>query len=705
MARKPKTIDEMKYFNFAFEPGKEDSKRISINSSAPLISVITVYNENSNIDYINQTYNSLRNQTFPYWEWIIVIDKVIPFLKEKSKSDKRIKIIEKEYENIAEAKILAASSSNTELLFILDENNLIDKTMLECGYFTMMFNNEATFSYSRIVEFGIKEQLNNTKLSISEEKRKNIISSGAFIRKDKFLEEYGKLKCDSYEDWYLWLNFLSKKYIPLKMGFYGFWHRNLKSEVKKEKKNNCENAEDIVKDLASKIDSKTEIIQFDDSYEVDYKNVPEKIDLKKKSIVPNDETKRILFILPWSVVGGADIFNLNLIKGLRQKNYEISVITTQKCDYALRQGIEQYVDEYFDLTSFLKRKDWASFIEYIIRSRRIKLVFLSNSYYGYYALPWLKCHFKDVPFVDYIHAENWTLRNGGFPKDSNAVADYLDATYTCTAHLKDVMYKTMKRNVRNVKPVYIGTDTSFYDANIKHEMDDELQKMYAGKKVILFPSRIVHYKRPLFAINIMKKISMIRDDVRLAIVGDGAALEDVKKYIVQNDMQKYVTCFGMQQDVRPFYKIADVTLICSLREGLTLTTYESLSMGVPIVSSDVGGQSELIGSDCGVLVKPYQTPDEQFDFNYSDEELEEYTMAILEIFDEYKKEEVKDICRNKILAKFTIDKMVENLDREFTKLIRSGSKIDKRVCKKVGLAERYLLVHSVLESKDERKKY
>ena len=49
--------------------------------------------------------------------------------------------------------------------------------------------------------------------------------------------------------------------------------------------------------------------------------------------------------------------------------------------------------------------------------------------------------------------------------------------------------------------------------------------------------------------------------------------------------------------------------------------------------------------------------------------------------------------------------MVSNLDKEFTKLIESGSKIDKSVCKNIGLAERYLLVHSVLESKDERKKY
>ena len=703
MARKPKTIEEMKYFDFSLEPGKEYVKRISINSSTPLVSVITIIDSIDKPEYIEQMCVSLKNQTFPYWEWIIVTRKKNSYLVDLFKNDKRIKVIINEFETVAKAKTLAVKNCSTDLVFNLDKNNLIDKTMLECGYFTMYFNKEATFAYSKQVEFGKNELLVNNRLKISDEKKRNIISSAAFVRKDKFLEVegYEDLPDDVPKKWYTWLDFLSKGYIPLKMSYYGFWHRNLKSSNKKRASK--EVVHSILKEKLEKIDNKTEIIQFDDSYEVDYTHTPVRVDINRKHIVPDDGKKRILFILPWSVVGGADLFNFNLIKGLKQKNYEISVITTQKCDYALRQGIEQYVEEYFDLTSFLKRRDWASFIGYIIKSRRINLVFLSNSYYGYYALPWLKCQFKDIPFVDYIHAENWTLRNGGFPKDSNAVADYLDATYTCTAHLKDVMYKRMKRNKKNVKPIYIGTDSDFYNPNIIYDGEKELKEFYEGKKVILFPSRIVHYKRPIFAINVIKRMAEIRDDVRLAIVGDGAALEDVKKYIIENDLQNLVTCFGMQQDVRPFYKIANATIICSLREGLTLTTFESLSMGVPVVSANVGGQSELIGQDCGALIEPYQTPDQQFDFNYSEEEIQKYVDALLDAIEKEESTDIKKVCREKILNGFSIAKMVENIDKEFTRHIESGSKVDRDLLKNVGLAERYLLVHSVLESKDERK--
>ena len=453
-----------------------------------------------------------------------------------------------------------------------------------------------------------------------------------------------------------------------------------------------------------KIDDKLNTIQFDNNYEVDYKNIPTIIDLKKPPVVPADGKKRILFILPWTAIGGAEIFDFNLIKGLKQKNYEISVITTQKTEHDLRQEIEQYVEEYFDLSTFLKKKDWASFVAYIIKSRRINLVFFSNSYYGYYALPWLKCQFKEIPFVDYIHSENWTLRNGGKPKDSNAVADYLDATYTCTEYLKNLMYKTMKRNVKNVKTVYIGTDTDYFNPEFESEKYDELKEKYKGKKVILLPCRIVHAKRPIFAINVIKKLAEIRDDVRLAIVGDGVALKDVKNYIIENNLQNIVECFGYQKDVRPFYKVASATIICSLQEGLALVAYESMAMGVPVVSANIGGQSELIDEECGALVPVYQKLEEQLNFNYSDEEIEKYVTKFLEIFDKLENTDIKEKCREKVVNGFSISKMINTMDKEFTRLIKSGSKIDKNLLKNVELAERYLLVHGVLESKDEREK-
>ena len=195
-----------------------------------------------------------------------------------------------------------------------------------------------------------------------------------------------------------------------------------------------------------------------------------------------------------------------------------------------------------------------------------------------------------------------------------------------------------------------------------------------------------------------------RDDVRLVIVGDGIAMQDAKRYIAENDLQNLVECFGYKSDVRPFYKIASATIICSLQEGLSLVAYESLAMGVPVVSADIGGQRELIGYDCGALIPVYQRLDEQLDFNYSEEEIQKYVDALLEILDREENSNIKEVCRNKVIEDFSIDKMIYTLDKEFTKFIKSGSKVNKELLKNVELAERYLLVHSILESKEEKRK-
>lgn len=691
---------ELDYFDFSLEPGLNINKRISKFIGNTNVSVVTYYTGD---EHIKQTYISLLNQTFPHWEWIIATNKSDDRIKELKKLDKRIKIIEIEEERLAKAQYVAAEKASSDILLLLPENDLIDKTMIECGYFTMLTNPEGVWAYSRMVDFDKKKVLYNKKLSIYEMTKENIISKCAFIKKEKFLEldEYMNLPMEVDEDWYMWLSFLSKQYIPIKMDFYGYWHRKVMKEknvVYHDNKENSVISKKYIDKVKKEIKYDTSIIQFDKIYQIDFKDIPTKIEISKKSILETENKKRILIIFPCFVVGGADIFTLNLIKGLRNKGYEISVITTKKCNYVLRQEVEKNVDEYFDLTTFLKEKDWASFIYHIIKSRYIQCVFLSNSFYGYYALPWLKYHFKKVPFVDYIHAENWTLRNGGFPKDSNSVANYLDATFTCTKHLKEMMYTIMNRSIKNIKTVYIGTDTTFYDNSIKYDGEEELIKKYENVKTILFIGRIVHYKRPLFAIEVLKRILAKRKDVRLIVVGDGAAFEDLKAKVAEENLEEYVHLYGMQDDVRKFYKVADVTLVCSLREGLTLTTYESLSMGVPVVSCDIGGQKEIIEKDCGYLIRPYQLPEQQFDFNFDEEEIKEYEEAIIKILDNKECIDYKNICRQKVINRFSITKMINNLDKEISKLIQTGSTIKEEECNNIEFAERYLLINGMVEN-------
>ena len=82
-------------------PGKKLNKiEFDIdNNQKPIISIITPYYNSQK--YIQETANSILNQTFPYWEWIIIDDgsqekEAKEKLKEIEQMDSRIKVLYKE---------------------------------------------------------------------------------------------------------------------------------------------------------------------------------------------------------------------------------------------------------------------------------------------------------------------------------------------------------------------------------------------------------------------------------------------------------------------------------------------------------------------------------------------------------------------------------------------------------------------------------
>lgn len=698
---------EEKNFNFELEPGQFKKDQLSINDGKPLISIITAYYNSK--EFIRQTANSVFNQTFPYWEWIIVDDGsteegTSEILEALAKEDSRIKIFHKKNEGPAGTRMFAVKKATTDLLFILDSDDLIDKTFLECGYFTLLANKEAAWAYSSMVNFAEQEYLWSKYFSTAIEKRENVVCGNSIIRKQAFLEVggYGESKKNIHEDWQLWLKLMAKGYFPVRMNFYGFWYRRRKGSVlhtinsdkKKDKM-----ATDAIKLLAKEVKKDVKAVQFPRTDTYSYNSYPIIWNFDRKPVNIKGEKKRLLFILPWFTVGGADKFNCDLITKLDPEKYDVTIVTTEIAEYIWRQKVEPYADV-FDLNTFLDRKDWASFIYYLMKSRNIDLVFISNSLYGYYVMPWLKSQFPKVPFVDYLHAEDFSWRDGAFPRDSVSVSRLLDMTYTCTKHLEDVMFERMNRKIKNTKPVYIGVDEKHFDPKKDYSEKALDVEKYKGKNIVLYPCRIVELKRPIFMLRVLEQICKKRKDIIFFVVGDGPELGKTKEMAEKLNLKDNIVFFGMKKDLRAFYKVSKVSLVCSLTEGLTLTAYESLAMGVPVVSSDVGGQKELITDECGKIIKTYQTVEKDlYNHNYSSEEINAYVKAITDIIDNKNYQQMSENCRNSVEKNYTVDKMVKTMSKEFDRLIEKGSTVNEALATNTELSVNYLIMYNELNKR------
>ena len=673
-------------FNYKQHPGRRLINRKVHIDGEPLVSIITPYYNAQK--YFRETFNSVLNQTFPYFEWIIVNDGStdeddVKQLLELAEKDPRIKVYHKENGGIATARNLAIEKSTTDIIIPLDADDLIEPTFVECVYWSLYANPEASWSYANVVGFFHQEYLWNKSFIAKQMKEENLLTCTAGIRKKDLLEVgcYDELEKHYNEDWVLWLKLLAKGKYPVHMNWYGLWYRRTEEGVLNIVESNEDinkRAKKIIQEAAAKVDDKIEAIEFP-RYRIGEFEKPRKWEWERKPIL-GDEKIKVLMLIPHMEMGGADVFNLDLVSRINKEEFEMSVIMTNPGNSTWRQKFEEHVVDIFDLTTFLDIKDWSAFIHYFIKSRGIDIVLISNSYYGYYLVPWLRKEFPDIGIIDYVHMEEWYWRAGGYARTSGVAGDIIERTYVCNEHLRELMIEKFHRKPEDVKTVYIGVDEKEFHAEgidrgrVKKELG-----IQEGRPVILYPCRIHPQKRPFLMMEIAKEIKKEISDIVFWVIGDGPELPDLEEAVRKNNLTGTVYLLGRQQDMKRYYRDSDVTLICSIKEGLSLTAYESLSMGVPVVSSDVGGQRELIDERVGRLVQVLQ--DERKDFDkreYSREEVRRYVDAILDILrDEDGYQEMKEECRRRIEERFTKEKMVKELEKEF-KEIKGGRGKERR---------------------------
>lgn len=662
-----------------FKPEKKLNKADfeDVEERKPIVSIITPYYNGER--YIEETAISVLNQTFPYFEWIIVDDDspnqtAKDKLKEIENMDERIKVVHKENGGPALARdygVQQADKSSEYLLF-LDSDDLICSTYIECAYITLKTHPDASWTYSDTINFDGQEFLWRKWYSVKKEMEYNLLVMTALIKKDDFLLVNGFEQKDKtiYEDWYLWLKLIEKGKFPVRMSFLGFWYRKKSFEESELAKTNAQNVDEALaygKAIAENIKQPKEGIQFpksDFNWDFIQDNLPNHIVIPKHK--SNNKIK-ILMMIPWMVVGGADKFNLDLIKGLNKEKYEITIITTEPSNNPWRLQFEKYAKIY-ELPAFLEQKYWPAFVLYLIQSNHIDIILNTNSTFGYAILPYLKTKHPEIPMIDYVHMEEWYNRNGGYSRDSSSVALVIDKTYVCNKNSENILINHFGRKPEEVETVYIGVDEKKFNPELydKEKILKELKIDPNGKKIIGFICRISEQKRPYLFIRILKELKEKRDDFLAVVAGDGPMLEKIKLETKKADLKNNIVFLGNVSKTENIYAICDITLNCSIKEGLALTAYESLSMGVPVVSADVGGQKELVTEDVGVIVPCLQNEADIFDFNYKEEEIRPYVDGIIKILDNL--ENYKSKCREKILNGFTIDNMVTRMDTIFQQI-------------------------------------
>ena len=659
-------------FDFSKEPGRALLKRPLRHDGTPLMSVVTPYYNAGK--HFEQTYNCVMNQTFPWFEWLIVDDgstdaASLALLSRLAETDGRIRLFRQENTGPAAARNRAAAAAVTDILVFLDADDLIEPTYLEIFYWAMYCHPEYAWAYSNSIGFQDLSYVWNRDFSVGNLLEENFLNYSAAIRKSSFLNVNGFDEKPKFlhEDWVFWVKLLSSRQKPVKTANYGFWYRRLDSG-RMAQVNDSELARkqtsDRIRILSKDVDRSIAAKAFPVGYSKEMYGDP-KISAWERKVFAKHDKIHVLMLLPWTVMGGADLFNLEICSRLDKTRFELGIITTKQTENSWQQRFAEHVTDIFNLPEFLDVKRWPEFISYYIKSREVDVLFLSNSYYGYYLLPWLRKEFPQLAIVDYVHTVTWYWQGGGYARLSGIMGQFLDKTYVCNEWTRQSMIQSFKRAPETVETLYIGTDEQFFDpAKVTPGLAKAQLGLDESQTMILFPCRVEPEKRPFLMLAIAKRLP----GLAFAVVGDGAELEALKDAVKREKLEDAVFFAGRQSDMRPWYRDAALTLICSLKEGLALTAYESLAMGVPVVTSDVGGQAELIDRSVGRVVPLLQREAEDLENRaYSTEEVDLYVNAIRELL---AGDACGEACRKRITEGFSSRLMIRRLTEILTDLAR-----------------------------------
>jgi glycosyltransferase involved in cell wall biosynthesis len=93
------------------------------------------------------------------------------------------------------------------------------------------------------------------------------------------------------------------------------------------------------------------------------------------------------------------------------------------------------------------------------------------------------------------------------------------------------------------------------------------------------------------------------EKVKLLICGGGKLLDEYRQLVESLGLCERVKCLGYRKDVRNILKIADVFVSSSVQEGLPMGMMEAMFEGMPVITSNIRGSSDLIQhNENGLLV-------------------------------------------------------------------------------------------------------
>lgn len=346
---------------------------------------------------------------------------------------------------------------------------------------------------------------------------------------------------------------------------------------------------------------------------------------------------RLLYITTSLQTGGAETLIVNLMPRFKALGYEVGVVVFNGERTALMERLEKECPEckiYCLGHSYYN--PW--YIVKLIRiMRHYDIIHTHNSSPQLFAaIANIFCRKK---LVTTEHSTNNRKREkGGIFR---LVDKWMYRRYDDVICISEIAEKKLRDYLGDTDSQHVCTINNGVDVEMFHNAEP-LPKLKTERFITVM---VAGFREAKDQDTLIKAMSFLpKEQYELWLVGDGIRRGELQNLVQELDLQDNVKFLGLRTDVPNVLKSADVVVMSSHWEGLSLSNVEGMSVGKPFVASDVNGLREVT-KDYGLL------------FPHGDEKaLAEIIMKLHDNKDYYK--QVADNCYERA-CQFDIKTMVE----------------------------------------------
>ncbi len=143
-----------------------------------------------------------------------------------------------------------------------------------------------------------------------------------------------------------------------------------------------------------------------------------------------------------------------------------------------------------------------------------------------------------------------------------------------------------------VRVVYNGVESDRFVCPIRERVGRPFRVISTGR---------LHWQKGYDIL--LDAAKLLPNDIQISIAGTGDLNGHLQKR-VKDERIENVSFLGFQSDVARLLTEADLFVLSSYWEGLSISIIEAMAMGLPVVATDVGGNRELIDDGRGGYIVP-----------------------------------------------------------------------------------------------------